>query len=279
MKSAHARDSYTGFDYADQRYYASTYGRFNTPDPFSGSAKLGDPGSQNRYSYTRGDPVNRHDPTGLDDCVEQDDGTYDCGLIAIATGTTEGEDAGFDDASDFGDTPYPDGLHAPDLPMQGQDKNGKAKAAGIAAAINRYNLGLKSLISFTTSAPDCLKDLGAVGLTPAQVDSLASGAKFSEYTAAPPQTQINLILRNAILAADSKTQTIYYLPFNLVAENYGAQLGDLLHELIHLSGFGGTGSDQDTNLQTALKITVDATNTGNISAKLTHDCFKSIKNP
>ena len=28
------RDSFTGFDYADQRYYASTYGRFNTADPY-----------------------------------------------------------------------------------------------------------------------------------------------------------------------------------------------------------------------------------------------------
>jgi len=52
---------------ADQRFYASSYGRFNTPDPFGGSAKPRDPLSWNRYSYTRGDPVNRHDPSGLDD--------------------------------------------------------------------------------------------------------------------------------------------------------------------------------------------------------------------
>ena len=31
----YTRDSYTGLDYADQRYYASTYGRFNTPDPYA----------------------------------------------------------------------------------------------------------------------------------------------------------------------------------------------------------------------------------------------------
>jgi RHS repeat-associated protein len=59
------RDSVTGLDYADQRCYASTFGRFMTPDLGSGGA--GNPGSLNRYSYTRGDPVNRHDPTGLDD--------------------------------------------------------------------------------------------------------------------------------------------------------------------------------------------------------------------
>ncbi len=53
---------------ADQRYYASTYGRFNTADQYLASAGPGDPGSWNRYSYTRGDPVNRLDPRGLEDC-------------------------------------------------------------------------------------------------------------------------------------------------------------------------------------------------------------------
>ncbi len=53
-----------GLDYADQRFYASTYGRFNTPDPYQGSAGPGDPGSWNRYSYVGGDPVNRLDLAG-----------------------------------------------------------------------------------------------------------------------------------------------------------------------------------------------------------------------
>jgi hypothetical protein len=53
----------------DQRFYASSYGRFNTADPHRASARLTDPsGSWNRYAYTRGDPVNRADPRGLDDC-------------------------------------------------------------------------------------------------------------------------------------------------------------------------------------------------------------------
>jgi RHS repeat-associated protein len=71
--STYTRDSYTGFDYADQRFYASSYGRFNTADPYAagGAAKgsvnnAGDPGSWNRYAYTGGDPVNRNDPSGRD---------------------------------------------------------------------------------------------------------------------------------------------------------------------------------------------------------------------
>jgi RHS repeat-associated protein len=64
--ATYLRDSYTGLDYADQRFYASTYGRFNTADPYQASAGPSDPGSWNRYAYVEGDPVNAYDPRGLD---------------------------------------------------------------------------------------------------------------------------------------------------------------------------------------------------------------------
>ena len=53
-------------DYADQRYYASNYGRFNTVDPLQSSAKPNNPGSWNRYAYVGGDPVNLLDPRGME---------------------------------------------------------------------------------------------------------------------------------------------------------------------------------------------------------------------
>ena len=63
-------DSVSGLDYANQRYYSNTYGRFMTPDPYQGtSGGPGDPNnpqSWNRYMYTLGDPVNFIDPAGLD---------------------------------------------------------------------------------------------------------------------------------------------------------------------------------------------------------------------
>ncbi len=62
------RDSVTGLDYANNRYYTNAYGRFMTPDPYTNSGRLNDPQSWNRYAYTRGDPVNRADPHGTDDC-------------------------------------------------------------------------------------------------------------------------------------------------------------------------------------------------------------------
>src|SRR5579859_903538 len=63
------RDSTTGLDYAQNRYYASTLGRFTSPDPFkaAGTGLPSDPQRWNQYAYTRNDPVNRYDPLGLQD--------------------------------------------------------------------------------------------------------------------------------------------------------------------------------------------------------------------
>ena len=65
----------TGLATIDQRYYASSYGRFNTADPLASSADPNTPGSWNRYNYTLGDPVNSIDPTGTN-------GVIICGLGA-----------------------------------------------------------------------------------------------------------------------------------------------------------------------------------------------------
>jgi RHS repeat-associated protein len=83
--ATYTRDSATGLDYADQRYYASTFGRYMTPDPARSSAVPGDPESWNRFAYTRGDPTNRFDPLGLDDsdreCQFVSDGPGDCEIF------------------------------------------------------------------------------------------------------------------------------------------------------------------------------------------------------
>ena len=61
------QDSVSGLNYANNRYYSNSYGRFMTPDPYTNSGRLSDPQSWNRYAYTRGDPVNRLDPLGTAD--------------------------------------------------------------------------------------------------------------------------------------------------------------------------------------------------------------------
>ena len=57
-------DSESGLDYAMNRYYSSTLGRFLSPDPYSGSMNRANPQSFNRYAYVENDPVNGNDPTG-----------------------------------------------------------------------------------------------------------------------------------------------------------------------------------------------------------------------
>jgi RHS repeat-associated protein len=59
------RDGTNALDYARNRHYSSTLGRFLTADPYRNSAGPADPGSWNRYAYVGGDPVNWYDPGGL----------------------------------------------------------------------------------------------------------------------------------------------------------------------------------------------------------------------
>jgi RHS repeat-associated protein len=63
--ATYTRDASTGLDYAKNRYYKSTWGRFTTADPYRASGGPADPQSWNRYAYVENDPVNYHDPWGL----------------------------------------------------------------------------------------------------------------------------------------------------------------------------------------------------------------------
>ena len=63
------RDTESGNDYFEARYYSSSMGRFMSPDwsakeepiPY---AKLDDPQSLNLYAYVMNNPLSRTDPTG-----------------------------------------------------------------------------------------------------------------------------------------------------------------------------------------------------------------------
>ena len=70
--ATYLRDTATNLDYADQRFYANTQGRFMSPDPYVASGGASDPASWNRYAYVGGDPINRTDPKGLYWCSELD---------------------------------------------------------------------------------------------------------------------------------------------------------------------------------------------------------------
>jgi RHS repeat-associated protein len=63
--TSYERDSETGTDYAINRQYAQSIGRFTRPDPYRKSCNVSSPQSLNRYTYTSNDPINRVDPNGL----------------------------------------------------------------------------------------------------------------------------------------------------------------------------------------------------------------------
>lgn len=60
------RDTESGNDYFGARYYASTMGRFLSPDPFTVTpARVMDPQQLNLYAYVRNNPLKLVDPTGM----------------------------------------------------------------------------------------------------------------------------------------------------------------------------------------------------------------------
>jgi RHS repeat-associated protein len=59
------RDSETGLDYFGARHYASTQGRFTSPDPLLSSGSIYNSQTWNRYTYTLNNPHRYIDPSGM----------------------------------------------------------------------------------------------------------------------------------------------------------------------------------------------------------------------
>jgi RHS repeat-associated protein len=58
------RDSETGNDFFNARYYTAGYGRFLSPDPGNAGADLSNPQSWNAYAYVGNNPLGFTDPNG-----------------------------------------------------------------------------------------------------------------------------------------------------------------------------------------------------------------------
>jgi RHS repeat-associated protein len=128
MKFAtYTRDSATGLDYANQRYYVNNFGRFMTPDPYRNSPNPKNPPSWNLYDYVLDDPLNLNDPTGLCELTNPNcvitlppPGSAPC-AISLGPGCTFNlGDAlvGPDSLTPGAATYYPStGVYVPDLPV------------------------------------------------------------------------------------------------------------------------------------------------------------------
>ena len=67
------RDAESGNDYFGARYYASTMGRFMSPDPGNIGVKIANPQTWNMYSYGLNNPLTITDPTGMYVCEDSTD--------------------------------------------------------------------------------------------------------------------------------------------------------------------------------------------------------------
>jgi RHS repeat-associated protein len=267
--ATYTQDSYTGLDYANQRMYASTYGRFNTPDPYLASAKGVDdpatPGSWDRYGYVLGDPINNRDRRGtfLEDCPEEG-----CG--------DDGDDDGDDDggvtwvnrciALVFGVPYYACGYSYTAVPlMQGVGAGGlitvtNLSTTSVKAVIVQNDLrwlqqaiqqdptcsgwlqGSYNAINFMLDVPGSTASMMAVGVgnfSPAGTNAVAgvSGTNL------PAGMLITVALNGAFFNAGPSGSVGYGLPAWITGGSYAAQAEMLLHELAHDLGAAGFQAD------------------------------------
>lgn len=61
-------DTESGTEHAQLRQYSNVLGRWLSPDPYSGSYKMRNPQSFNRYVYANNNPLGAIDPSGLGPC-------------------------------------------------------------------------------------------------------------------------------------------------------------------------------------------------------------------
>jgi RHS repeat-associated protein len=64
--TGYERDTETGLDFAQARYYSNPQGRFTSIDPLAASAKASNPQTWNRYSYALNNPLRHTDMSGMD---------------------------------------------------------------------------------------------------------------------------------------------------------------------------------------------------------------------
>jgi RHS repeat-associated protein len=64
--TGYERDTESGLDFAQARYFASMQGRFTSPDPLMASGSPVRPQTWNRYGYALNNPMRLVDPTGLE---------------------------------------------------------------------------------------------------------------------------------------------------------------------------------------------------------------------
>ena len=269
--ATYTRDSMTGLDYASQRYHLPGMGRFAGVDPFGGSARGGDPGSWNRFSYASNDPIDLVDPTGefglaiqipailyftpAQLCAYSPAGGCYCASINAANaaiGTGAGPSAAI--------------LR---LAVSAATLSRLRSQAGIVAKMtfsDACNKAFYSIIDSHSDGPTKDAFYSAAGAVvfkdgTATSDSIY-GASVMDIFATHPDTYALA----PIPAAAGTSPVVYWRPGYEQGKSEAELQGAIMHELLHNLGFS------DKELQIGLGLDTSA-RTDNITQELSKDCF------
>jgi len=274
--ATYTRDSATGLDYADQRYYVNNFGRFMSPDPYRATATSPsdpvNPMSWNRYSYVTGDPVNKVDPGGLRECyTEDEDGNeVDCSVAAgntESTGGKPGNSKKWDQA--LAKLSYGNELVQnldPSAPCAQDFKQIAAAPGGRTLAEIQQRVNVSNWEDGTTST-----DLQAGLFTP--------GTEIYDYWASKGTTIQQFFKVNGGVNAETAftvsalSTNIYFRPSSVASHSAGYDAALLIHEVLHSLGW------DDDQIKAALGLTQDDCGMGTacITQKLAQDCFGKKK--
>ncbi len=277
--ATYTRDSGTGLDYADQRYYGSTFGRFMTADPYSGSAKAPSPLSWNRYVYAANDPVNNNDPRGLDEDVP-DPGCYVNGFWIPGCDITWPQ-------SVIQQTAYSRGvqrLYAAQLALSERQNFSTDCYSDIAAIAGqrdpsmRAETDINSVIEAAVNAQfqNGVGSTDPISALHADPIAGASAQRERDQQYGANQTIGSDFARNpnGLTAESVLGGNTIYINGGLIGKSLINNEALLFHEAFHLLGF------DDADVWKALFPTTpfDPKNTKQITDKLKKDCFKGKDN-
>jgi len=266
--SGYFRDSETGLDYAKNRYHQPGMGRFMSVDPYKKSAGPQDPGSWNRYAYTRGDPVNRRDKGGTCDSDEFsfDEDSENCdGGDGGGGGDTCDSGYYFDETT--GDC-EPDGGSGGEGGSQ-LSVDGETGGHGAGTQVLKWiPKALKKLTKFKVkSGSPCATDLSKIGLSQATIQTDASTVPVLDAESSNPEVFAALEKVGGDFGViTGSSGPVYYDPNYFWQSSVQMVMATLIHEFSHV---GGYTDEQD---QKNLGLIVGAP-TANISKKIATDCF------
>ena len=269
-------------DYADQRYYAVGMGRFNVPDPYKASEGVSSPWSWNRYSYTGGDPINFGDPTGQARCwlvgtdmthPNPDDAlaaSYYSQIWCTSDGLTQ-EAAVYVITNGPINDQYAKDLESSigaDLDRAEWERVVQPRLKQAAFAVEGMDFsgdcgsGISRIMSTKTSDNPTAGELIQLAGSVQFHDGVHDPRTAADFAARPYQAI------TFVIDPDHHTNDQYWRSTWVLGRSAGELQADVLHELLHNSGF------QDGEIQMAFFGEINAADTTNISKWLFDHCVK-----